>query len=42
MIFSLFLTRAESARARETDEEDPNSPRGLTIFGKVSNIGFTY
>ncbi|KAK8395093.1 hypothetical protein O3P69_006086 [Scylla paramamosain] len=26
---------AECARARETDEEDPNSPRGLTQFGKT-------
>lgn len=28
--------RAECARARETDLEDPNSPRGLTHFGRVS------
>ncbi|XP_068250523.1 uncharacterized protein [Palaemon carinicauda] len=26
---------AESARARETDMEDPNSPRGLSHFGKT-------
>ncbi|KAK8394683.1 hypothetical protein O3P69_005869 [Scylla paramamosain] len=26
---------AECARARETDEEDPDSPRGLTRFGKT-------
>ncbi|XP_066981108.1 uncharacterized protein [Macrobrachium rosenbergii] len=26
---------AESARARETDLEDPNSPRGLSHFGKT-------
>ncbi|XP_050735253.1 dipeptidase 1-like [Eriocheir sinensis] len=26
---------AECARAQETDEEDPNSPRGLTQFGKT-------
>ncbi|XP_050735427.1 dipeptidase 1-like isoform X2 [Eriocheir sinensis] len=26
---------AECARAQESDEEDPNSPRGLTAFGKT-------
>ncbi|XP_071512843.1 uncharacterized protein [Panulirus ornatus] len=27
---------AECARAKETDKEDPNSPRGLTQFGKLT------